>query len=551
MAPSRIRRSLQSLVYDYDNGVDKVPLEKLIRAWKHIQDLPFTDRNSFFVIGGYHGEPFHGAGASNSSDYWGGYCNHGNILFPTWHRTYLMRLENALRTAPGCADVTMPYWDEMAAYMPDAEVPNDPIPWVLTSKKFILDGNPVDNPLCSFTFPRPLDDAGDAKGRYNKPAQYTTVRFPLSGLVGDPDTKTKTDAYNATFDGQDLAKILNNNIKAWLNQGVEIPKRDDTARLADGYSLGQRYIKCLDAPNYMVFSNNSSAKQHIYDLGLDTTQDLHHVVSLESPHNGMHLAIGGFYQKAVYNANPGNYDANGDMGENNTAGLDPIFFFHHCFIDYVFWGWQKKHKLTKRGDLSVEWGYPGTNSSDGQAPAFTQANVAIDMDSPLYPFKADNGSWYTSNDVTDIIGQLNYDYEPGSIDSLLGDKKSRLGAEPASPLQTFVKTDGVNRANYGGSFLVRTYATTKEGVEYEIGREEVLSRWNIKGCQNCQLNLEVRSLTPLTEELAALLQGNGSPDDVKFHAEVVTHRGAADGSRLMAAAAAAAPPTTLAASRLR
>jgi hypothetical protein len=34
-----------------------------------------------------------------------------------------------------------------------------------------------------------------------------------------------------------------------------------------------------------------------------------------------------------------------DRGENDTAGLDPIFFFHHCFVDRVFWLWQKKHGL--------------------------------------------------------------------------------------------------------------------------------------------------------------------------------------------------------------
>ena len=44
--------------------------------------------------------------------YWGGYCNHGNVLFPTWHRAYLLRLEDALRSILGCADVTLPFWDE-------------------------------------------------------------------------------------------------------------------------------------------------------------------------------------------------------------------------------------------------------------------------------------------------------------------------------------------------------------------------------------------------------------------------------------------------------
>lgn len=35
-------------------------LERLILAWRGIQDLPPDDPNSFFIIGGYHGEPFRG-----------------------------------------------------------------------------------------------------------------------------------------------------------------------------------------------------------------------------------------------------------------------------------------------------------------------------------------------------------------------------------------------------------------------------------------------------------------------------------------------------------
>src|ERR1700733_9717929 len=96
-AKPRVRRSIQDVQNDYDNGNNK--------------ELPPTDPNSFFMIGGYHGEPFRGAGWGNSS-YWGCYCNHGNVLFPTWHRAYLMRLEEALRSIPRCGDVTLPFWGE-------------------------------------------------------------------------------------------------------------------------------------------------------------------------------------------------------------------------------------------------------------------------------------------------------------------------------------------------------------------------------------------------------------------------------------------------------
>ncbi len=61
--PLRVRRSLAELQDDYKNGKPE-QLEQLMRAWKGITDptLDPDDPYSFFVLGGYHGEPFRGAG---------------------------------------------------------------------------------------------------------------------------------------------------------------------------------------------------------------------------------------------------------------------------------------------------------------------------------------------------------------------------------------------------------------------------------------------------------------------------------------------------------
>ena len=50
-----------------------------------------SDLLSFFQIGGIHGlpnTPWNGAGAKDANPY-GGYCNHGNVLLPTWRRPYV------------------------------------------------------------------------------------------------------------------------------------------------------------------------------------------------------------------------------------------------------------------------------------------------------------------------------------------------------------------------------------------------------------------------------------------------------------------------------
>lgn len=88
----RTRLSLQEVVQKYDTKEDVSILENLIRAFRKIQRLPPTDPDSWFTIAGYHGEPFVSEDPSNP-DWWGGYCQHQTVLFPTWHRAYLLRLE--------------------------------------------------------------------------------------------------------------------------------------------------------------------------------------------------------------------------------------------------------------------------------------------------------------------------------------------------------------------------------------------------------------------------------------------------------------------------
>ena len=58
------------------------------------QDAP----NSFFGVAGIHGLPFTPWDGATSKPFdpnvqWGGYCTHGSVLFPTWHRPYVMLYE--------------------------------------------------------------------------------------------------------------------------------------------------------------------------------------------------------------------------------------------------------------------------------------------------------------------------------------------------------------------------------------------------------------------------------------------------------------------------
>lgn len=469
-----MRRSLTELQHDYEHG-ERKPLEDLMRAWKGIKELPPDDPRSFFVLGGYHGEPFRGAGWGNSF-YWGGYCNHGNVLFPLWHRVYLYEIEEALRSIPGCGDVTLPFWDECSE-----DSLTRGIPWALTAETFDLDGETIPNPLRSYVFPVNIVDhiSGD-KPNYSKPAGYETVRYPYSGLVGTPEDERRTAEHNAHWTYPEAVRVLDRNIRAWLNHEIVIHGRTVTT------GVHQAYVECLRAPNYTVFSNTTSAAAWADNAPAP-------VVPLESPHNKMHLAVGGFDVPGVEDdaVIPG---ANGDMGENDTAGLDPIFYFHHCFVDRVFWLWQQRHGAVD--DLPIIDGYPGTNSADSQgATPGVPPNAWLSMDTPLQPFtRTEDGgqrSW-VGRDAFDIEGQLGYTYGPGSLEDL----PEALAAEEAPAPGPKVHVTGINRGNVRGSFVVAAFVEA-EGERKLLGTEAVLSRWHVAGCANCQTHLLASATFPL------------------------------------------------------
>jgi len=494
------RESLQAIEYRYYYGTDKATLQNIVKAFRAVQALPPSNPDSYYCIAGYHGEPFRGIG--EPQPWWGGYCHHGDVLFPLWHRAYLLRLENALRKVPGCDSVRIPFWDELINY----GTPNAPIPAILTSPQFEGERNP----LYSYS----LQGAFGKDERYAKPVGYETVRYPLSGLVGTAEDKKESAIHNARFVSQEeRVHILNANVANWLSGHVDIP--DDgagTPRPKDVTAVHERFLKCLQAPNYTVFSNTTS--QNDYNKRRTSRDTI--AVALESPHNSIHLAVGGFYQKGEYSASP-IIGANGDMGANEVAGFDPIFYLHHCFIDYAFWTWQKNHDSTTVGSIKFDSQWKGTQTDtslpvpDGepQMPVGTQ----LTLDTPLYPFQKDDGTTYfTSNDLVDIKGQLGYDYGRGSLDGI---NEGVLRGIPPGKVPLIQKISGIDRRDYAGSFVVRLYGYNTNGDRVEVGREAVLSRLKLSECANCQNSLVEEYFIPMHEDLLPYL-AKDEGDDTKY-----------------------------------
>ncbi|MGH3827985.1 MAG: tyrosinase family protein [Pseudonocardiaceae bacterium] len=285
----------------------------------------------------------------------------------------------------------------------------------------------------------------------------------------------------------------------------------------------------MHAPNYTVFSNTTSAGEW------NNTKPGVAVTSLESPHNDIHLAVGGFDVPNQFTSGQ-IADANGDMGENNTAGMDPIFFFHHCNVDRMFWLWQKKNGQTDHLDLID--GFKGASSSDEQGPTpDVPPGSNLDLDTPLDPFKKTDGTGYTSQDCINIENQFGFTYAPGSLDD-----EAELRNAPAVNMKSGFSAQkliasGIDRALFQGSFVLRAHATTTdvdgEPREYYLGHHSVLNRRNAIRCTNCLTHLEVVAHFPLDRIPLTEV------DNATFRVEI-QHRGTgiptAPGERVAAAA---------------
>jgi hypothetical protein len=162
-AAERMRKDARDLSDD--------EIDMLRRAFQGIMDRDPDDPTSYFAIAGEHWYP-------------SVHCQHHEDRYHPWHRVYMRKFEDALRSVPGCADVTMPYWDISAA-------PPD----------FLFSA-----PFDAYTLPR--DIHLDADPDRNYPAGYRTSRFAAKVIKDNVDFRqipAKIEAAMGRFDWGDFA----------------------------------------------------------------------------------------------------------------------------------------------------------------------------------------------------------------------------------------------------------------------------------------------------------------------------------------------------------
>lgn len=111
-------------------------------------------------------------------------------------------------------------------------------------------------------------------------------------------------------------------------------------------------------------------------------------------------------------------------------------------------------------------GYPATyGSAEGSLPGpDIPPNTPLEMNTPLYPFTKPDRSHYTSVDVTNIEGQLEYTYGPIPLDVF----KLHTPSETEG-VSSMKGVYNINPGNCLGSFVAGTYAKRPDGTKIDVG----------------------------------------------------------------------------------
>ncbi|KAH9929640.1 tyrosinase [Amylocystis lapponica] len=352
LAPNR--RSIHDLVND------EKQFSLYIQALVAMSNASQTELLSFFQISSIHGLPYvewNGSGSDNSaSKDWGGYCTHGSVLFPTWHRAYIMLFEQVLQNHAidiakqytvdqdawnlAAINLRAPFWDWANHVMPPPEVISYAKVDVITPAS---NGQKVsvNNPLITYSF-HPIDPS------FPWPASVwpTTLRHPTAATA-----EATSDVIRLTQTLQSAASSLRKNI----------------------YHLMTR------VGTWEAFSNHTPG-----DGGSATT-------SLEGIHDAIHLDVGGL-------ASTGDSAYDGHMANPAIAGFDPIFFLHHSNIDRMLALWAALHP--------TEWVDHGpANEGSWTIPSTSRVNEHT----PLGPFWRSQQDTWRSTQLTDT-SPLGYTY---------------------------------------------------------------------------------------------------------------------------------------------
>ncbi|KAI6005994.1 common central domain of tyrosinase-domain-containing protein [Pisolithus albus] len=347
---------------------------------------------SYFQIAGIHGKPYREyvgdkkPPQEREADYsenspkdtlptpsrFGGYCNHGSVTFPTWHRPYVMLIEQVVGNTADriAANIEKQYPSEVGKWVPEAKKLRFPywdwadpatnpqgLPAVLyeDTVQILLPGGKnatVQNPISYYTYQGGI------------PSDFTDVYTASTGLTAyySKWTRTYRHAPSTPQGGTDIA-------------AVQTAIEGQASHLSSGIGLLFAFPDGMDpAIAYDNFSNETNESRRV--------EDYFNSGSLEALHGIIHGTIGG----------------NGNMTDPDYAAFDPIFFFHHSNVDRLIalWEWCYPTYWMGNGYVYNGTSYSWTQQRGTFGQVYNEQLLPTGARGNLYPFRNEDGTYWSS-----------------------------------------------------------------------------------------------------------------------------------------------------------
>ncbi|KEP47738.1 tyrosinase tyrosinase: common central domain protein [Rhizoctonia solani 123E] len=410
-----------------------------ILSFIRIMDDEFKPKAaSFREIAGIHGMPYvpwlgdPDEARQTTRGSWLGYCNHASILFPGWHRPYIMALEQIISdVAHGIADKFAEKSNEAEGsekgsdyvesneaeeWMDAADKLRFPF-WDWTDPQTGVEGIPniFQEAQIKLVVPQGGDDTYDnplAFYKLDSPVEGFDNRWqPFGGKVYRDSARAYYKEWKRTFRNP-YSRVNTVDNYAGINailKDKNSERRGTWANLTN--DVAGTFAFPLNIPPDRVanawdeFSNTTfqSAHQDPLDPKKITSPYVWNATPLEQSHNTVHLVVGGV----------------GHMVRIAITqwAFDPIFFLHHCNVDRLLAFWEHIYP-------DYVGGTQGYLNPDGiTRTPFTQSggtwvelnNQEVNDTSPLWPFRNLGYDYWTSQYGHSLNYYSNHDGQPTAL----------------------------------------------------------------------------------------------------------------------------------------
>ncbi|KAI6142107.1 common central domain of tyrosinase-domain-containing protein [Pisolithus tinctorius] len=320
--------------------------------------------------------------------------SHGSVTFTTWHRPYVMLIEQAIgevatriakdfgEEAPqekeswetAAKELRFPYWDWAAPHVADEGLPPVLIDDMVEVWDAFRQTETIPNPLSYYTYQGGIPNDFEDEGTRDGTAYFSS--WPRSFRHSPSDRNGSTNKEELQTRVKSTAKDIGKQLGLLFN----MPEDMDPAHAYDEEGDGS------DDENDDEFS------------------------PLETIHGRIHGAIGG----------------NGHMSSPDYAAFDPFFFLHHSSVDRILALWEWCYPDYWMGDgytdprdnsRSFSW----TQERGTYMQVYNEQLLPTGARGSLYPFRLENGEYWNS-EQTRFLYKDNKDVYPKyySYDEFLG-----------------------------------------------------------------------------------------------------------------------------------